>query len=114
MNKRRNQRKEREAHKLPLNTLCPCSYFFLFQKNLGVTNLQYGELLHLLHWLRPQSEGIIEKREAIVLWEGYVRDSQQEDGTLDYQLLSSLEQSLKNLFIIEPFYTCCVVHSPWE
>ena len=49
-----------------------------------------------------------------MLWEGFIRDSQQEDGTIDFQLLSSLEQSLKYLFIIEPFYTCCVVHSPWE
>ena len=51
MSKRRNQHKGQEAPKLILNTLCPYSYFFLFQKNLGVTNLQYGELLHLLNWL---------------------------------------------------------------
>jgi hypothetical protein len=97
-----------------IDTLCPHQYFFLFQKNLGVTNIQFAELLNLLRWVRPEAVGILESSEVNALQEGFRRDAVREDGRLDQRLLRKLEETLRGVFVVEPFYTCCVVYSPWE
>jgi hypothetical protein len=97
-----------------LETACPYRYFFLFQKNLGVTNIQYAELLNQLRWVEPRALGVLEREEFASYHEGFLRDAQVADGTVDTVLLSRLDASLTDIFVIEPFFTCCVVHSPWQ
>ncbi len=91
----------------------PSAYVFLFQKNLAVTNIQYGELLSLLRWHKPESKGVLTASRGGRKIAAFYRDSLLPGGELDQELFESLCSSLQGLFIIEPFFTSCIVNSPW-
>lgn len=96
--------------------------FFLFKKNLSVTNIQYAELLSLLQKLTTHTSGSSleyqfastkEIRSVLIdlIADFYIKH--KSDAKLKYALISNQYFSLiERTIIIDPYYGSCSVFLP--
>jgi tRNA G10 N-methylase Trm11 len=101
------------------------SYFFLFKKNLGVTNVQYAELLALLRTYSTRTERggrsrqlqFFSREEFLVAINEIVtilvRGADDRRGR--YAVIARLyETLLRRIVVLDAYFGSCVVHVPPE